>query len=57
MDGLNEIKLDDRYTLTYSCVDEWNKWDILRCDGTSVNKNNLPAYVPALVQYIIKELH
>lgn len=54
MKEVNEIKLDDRYILTYSCDDDWN---ILRCDGTLVNKNNLPAYVLALVRYIIKELH
>ena len=46
-----EIELDGSYSLIF--IDS-EKWDIVRNDGSRVNKNNLPVYVKALVQYIIK---
>ena len=46
-----EIKLENSYSLIF--VDT-EKWDIVRNDGSKVNKNNLPGYVYALVRYIIR---
>ncbi len=46
-----EIELEGSYSLIF--IDS-EKWDIVRNDGSRVNKSNLPAYVSALVQYIIK---
>lgn len=46
-----EIELEGSYSLIF--IDS-EKWDIVRNDGSRVNKNNLPVYVKALVQYIIK---
>ena len=46
-----EIKLENSYSLIF--VDT-EKWDIVRNDGSKVNKNNLPGYTYALVRYIIR---
>ena len=46
-----EIKLENSHSLIF--VDT-EKWDIVRNDGSKVNKNNLPGYVYALVRYIIR---
>lgn len=54
MNELKRIKLDDHYTLEYSDADDWS---IYRYDGSSINKNNLPAYITALVRYIITGSH
>lgn len=46
-----EIELETSYSLIF--VDT-EKWDIVRNDGSKVNKNNLPGYTYALVRYIIR---
>ena len=51
---MKRIKLDDQYILIYSDI---KNWDICRKDGSLVNKSNLPAYVMALVRYIIAGSH
>mgnify|MGYP006981387347 CR=1 FL=1 len=48
---MNRICLKQGYILTYSSVEDWS---IIRSDGSAINKNNLPKYVEALVDYIIE---
>lgn len=48
---MKEIILSNNYRLIYSSICDWN---IYRADGSVVSKNNLPGYVAALVEYIIK---
>lgn len=49
---MKEIVLNNNYRLLYSDICNWN---IYRADGSVVCRNNLPGYVVALVEYIIKE--
>lgn len=48
---MNRVYLKHGYILTYSSVEDWS---IIRSDGSTINKNNLPKYVEALVEYIIE---